>query len=108
MTRSERTEFERLLAPVQREVAGDHLGKQVMRAIRVFPDGRVMVQIEDEVGVPSTLHDIFDARGEFVESVRTEIPLATDVISAVRGDTLFTAGVDSLGVSHLMRVVVRD
>lgn len=82
------------------------LGRQIIQAIYVLDDGHLLVLIEDETGKDGRVLDIFDPEGRFLGSLRSEYPIHSDAISALRGDTLIVVSQDELDVQHVVRYTI--
>ncbi len=88
---------------------GDHpgLGRQVVQAIHVLHDGAVLVQVEEEVGKPGGVLDVFDASGRFLGTIQLGEPFLSSVMAATRGDTLIAVTEGPEGKRYLVRMTLR-
>lgn len=79
------------------------IARPVVAAIDVRDDGHLVVQIVEQVGQPSELHDIFDREGRFLGSVRFGFPVAPGGVSAFVGDTIIAVTLGELDVPYVVR-----
>ena len=83
------------------------LVRPVVAAIDVLSDGHVIVQIVEEVGVPSELHDVFDPQGRFLGSIRFGFPVSPRGLSAFVGDTILAVSLGDLDVPYVVRAHIQ-
>lgn len=82
------------------------LARQIVQGLHVMDDGHVLVQIEEEPGVDSSIFDIFDPDGRFLGTVDFTVPVRYRSRGGSRGDTLVMPTESPEGVPQLVRLVL--